>query len=192
MITEVSACTHKNARRNLIHKSQTLETTQMSTDNNKLCLICHGTPHSSENEQVTSITSSVEMSCRHTVEQNQTDTEESTSCNSMCITSKSKLNWWMMGQFSSVAQSCPTLCDPMNARPSCPSPTPRVHPNPCPLSQWCHPTISSSVVPLSSCPQSFAASGSIQMSQLFAWGGQSIGVSALASFLQWTPRAALL
>ena len=64
-------------------------------------------------------------------------------------------------QFSSVAQSCPTLCNPMNrknARPPCPSPTPRVHPNPRPLCRWCHPTISSSVVPFSSCPQSFPAS----------------------------------
>ena len=73
--------------------------------------------------------------------------------------------------------------EPQHARPSCPSATPGVHPNPCPLSQWCHPTISSSVVPFSSCPQSFTASGSFQMSQLFAWGGQSIGVSASASVL---------
>ena len=64
-----------------------------------------------------------------------------------------------------------------------PSPTPRVYPNSCPLSQWCHPTISSSVIPLSSCPQSFPASGSLQMSQLFASGGQSIGVSASTSVL---------
>ena len=67
------------------------------------------------------------------------------------------------------------------ARPPCPSPTPRVHPNPCPLCPWCHPTISSSVVPFSSCPQSFPASGSFQMSQLFISGGQSIGVSASTS-----------
>ena len=60
-----------------------------------------------------------------------------------------------------------------HARPPCPSPTPRVHPNPCPSSWWCHPTISSSVVPFSSCFQSFPASGSFQMSQLFASGGQS-------------------
>ena len=59
-----------------------------------------------------------------------------------------------------------------HARPPCPSPTPGVHPNPCPLSQWCRPTISSSVVPFSSCPQSFPASGSFPMSQLFASGGQ--------------------
>ena len=70
-----------------------------------------------------------------------------------------------------------------HARPPCPSPTPRVYSNSCPLSQWCHPTISSSVVPFSSCPQSFLTSGSFQMSQLFAWGGQSIGVSASTSVL---------
>ena len=70
-----------------------------------------------------------------------------------------------------------------HARPPCPSPTPRVHPNPCPLSQWCHPAISSSVVPVSSCSQSFSASGSFPMSQLFTSGGQSIGVSASVSVL---------
>ena len=71
----------------------------------------------------------------------------------------------------------------LHARPPCPSPTPGVHPNSCPLSQWCHPAISSSVVPFSSCPQSLPASESFPMSQLFTWGDQSIGVSALASFL---------
>ena len=70
-----------------------------------------------------------------------------------------------------------------HARPPCPSPTPRACSNPCPLSQWCHPTISSSVIPFSSCPQSFPASGSSQMSQLFVSDGQSIGVSASASVL---------
>ena len=90
-------------------------------------------------------------------------------------------NW----SFSSVAQSCPTLRphELQHARPPCASPTPRVHSDSCPSSQWCHPAISSSVVPFSSCPQSLPASGSFQMSQLFTWGGQSIGVSALASFL---------
>ena len=68
-------------------------------------------------------------------------------------------------------------------RRPCPSPIPRVYPNPCPSSQWCHATISSSVIPFSSCPQSFLASGTFQMSQLFPSGGQNIGVSALASFL---------
>ena len=66
---------------------------------------------------------------------------------------------------------------------SCPSPTPGVHSNSCPSSRWCHPAISSSVIPFSSCPQSLPASGSFPMSQLLAWGGQSIGVSALASVL---------
>ena len=77
-------------------------------------------------------------------------------------------------------------------RPPCPSPTPRVHPNPCLSSWWCHPIISSTVVPFSSCPQSFPASGSFQMSQLFTSGGQSIGFSASASVLSmntqdWCP-----
>ena len=96
-------------------------------------------------------------------------------------------------QFSSVTQSCLTLCDPMNcARPSCPSPTPRVYPNSCPLSRWCHLTISSSVVPFSSCSQSSPTSGSFQMSQLFTSGGQNIGVSASTSDLSmntqdWSP-----
>ena len=70
-----------------------------------------------------------------------------------------------------------------HARPPCPSPTPGVHSNSCPLSQWYHPAISSSVIPFSSCPQSIPESESFPMSQLFTWGGQSIGVSALASFL---------
>ena len=70
-----------------------------------------------------------------------------------------------------------------HARPPCPSPTPGVHSNSRPLSWWCHPAISSSVVPFSSCPQSLPASESFPMSQLFTWGGQSTGVSALASFL---------
>ena len=70
-----------------------------------------------------------------------------------------------------------------HARPPCPSTTPGAHPNPRPLSQWCHPTISSSVVPFSSCPQSFPASESFPMSHLFTSGGQSIGVLASASVL---------
>ena len=79
-----------------------------------------------------------------------------------------------------------------HTRPPCPSPTPGVHPNPCPLSQWCHPTISSSAVPFSSCPQSFPASGSFAVSQLFTSGSQSIGVSASTSGLpmntqDWSP-----
>ena len=96
-------------------------------------------------------------------------------------------------QFScSVVSNSLWPYESQHARPPCPSPTPGVHPNPRPLSQWCHPTISSSVVPFSSCPQSFPASWSFQMSQLFAWGGQSIGVSASASVLpmntqNWSP-----
>ena len=87
-------------------------------------------------------------------------------------------------QFSSVAQSCLTLWDPMNcSTPGLPSPTTGVYPNPCPLSRWCHPTISSPVIPFSSCPQSFPESGSFQMSQFFASGGQSIIISASASVL---------
>ena len=79
-----------------------------------------------------------------------------------------------------------------HARPPCPSPTPRVHSDSCPSSQWCHPAISSSVVPFSSCPQSLPVSESFPMSQHFAWGGQSTGVSTLASFLPkksqgWSP-----
>ena len=79
-----------------------------------------------------------------------------------------------------------------NARPPCPSPTPGVYSNSCPMSQWCHPTISSSVVPFSSCLQSFPASGSFPMSQFFTSDGQSIGVSASASVLpmniqDWSP-----
>ena len=70
-----------------------------------------------------------------------------------------------------------------HARPPCPSPTPGVHWESCPLSQWCHPAISSSVVPFSSCPQSLPASESFPMTQLFTWGGQRTGDSALASFL---------
>ena len=103
-----------------------------------------------------------------------------------------------MGSFSSVQFSCWVLSDslrphePQQARPPCPSPTPGVHPNLCPLSRWCHPTISSSVVPFSSCPQSFPASGSFPMSQLFASGGQSIRVPASTSVLpvntqDWSP-----
>ena len=91
--------------------------------------------------------------------------------------------------FSSVPFSRSVVSDSLrchesqHARPPCPSPTPGVYLNPCPLSWWCHPAISSSVVPFSSCPQSLPASGSFPVSQLFAWGGQSIGVSASISVL---------
>ena len=101
----------------------------------------------------------------------------------------------MVCQFSSVAQVMSDSLRPnksQHARPPCPSPTPRVHSDSCPSSQWCHPAISSSVVPFSSCPQSLPASESFPVNQLFAWGGQSTGVSALASFLPkksqgWSP-----
>ena len=82
--------------------------------------------------------------------------------------------------------------EPQHTRPPCPSPTSGVYSNSCPLSQWCHPIISSSVVPFSSCPQTFPASGSFQMNQLFTSGGQNIGVSASTTVLplstqDWSP-----
>ena len=100
---------------------------------------------------------------------------------------------------ASVSQfSCSVMSDSLrphesqHARPPSPSPTPGVYPNSCPLSRWCHPAIPSSVVPFSSCPQSLPASESFPMSQLFAWGGQSTGVSASPSVLpmntqDWSP-----
>ena len=102
---------------------------------------------------------------------------------------------WIAGRFftswttSSVQFSHSVLSDSLrphesqHARPPCPSPTPRVHANSRPSNRWCHPAISSSVVPFSSCPRSLPVSESFPMSQLFTWGGQSTGVSALASFL---------
>ena len=105
-------------------------------------------------------------------------------------------------QFSrSVVSNSLQPHEPQHARPPCPSPTPGVgdghqhthghqhHPYPCPSSRWCHPTISSSVVPFSSRPQSFWASGSFPVSQFFASGGQSIGVSASASVLPMNTQA---
>ena len=104
----------------------------------------------------------------------------------------------MYGQFSSVQFSHSVMSDSLrphelhHARPPCPLPTPGVHSDAHTLSQWCHPAISSSVVPFSSCPQSLPASESFPMSQLLTWGGQSIGVSASASVLPkksqgWSP-----
>ena len=103
-----------------------------------------------------------------------------------------------MPQFSSVRFSHSVVSNSLrphesqHARPPCPSPSPGVHSNSRPSSRWCHWAISSSVVSFSSCPQSLPTSGSFPMSQLFARGGQSIGVSALASFLPkksqgWSP-----
>ena len=87
-------------------------------------------------------------------------------------------------QFShSVVSSSLRPHESQHARPPCPSPTPGVHSDSHPSSQWCHPAVSSSVVPFSSCPQSFPASGSFQISQLFVSGGQSIGLSASTSVL---------
>ena len=97
------------------------------------------------------------------------------------------------GQFSrSVVSDSLQPHELQHARSPCPSPTPGVHPNSCALSWWCHPAISSSVIPFSSCSQSLPAWGSFPMSQLFAWGGQSTGVSASASILpmntqDWSP-----
>ena len=103
-------------------------------------------------------------------------------------------NCWGQAQFSSVTQSCQTLCDPMNcSTPGLPVYHQfRVHSSSCPLSRWYHPVISSSVVSFFSCPQSLPASGSFPVSQPFAWGGQSIGASASASVFpmntqDWSP-----
>ena len=104
----------------------------------------------------------------------------------------------LKGDISSVQFSRSVVPDSLRPResqhamPPSPSPTPRVHPNSCPSSRWCHPAISSSVIPFSFCPQSLPASGSFPMNQLYAWGGQSIGVSALASVFpmntqDWSP-----
>ena len=101
-------------------------------------------------------------------------------------------------QFSSVQFSRSVMSDSLrphesqHTRPPCPSPSPEVHSDSRPLSQWCHPAISSSVFPFSSCPQSLPASESFPLSQLFAWDGQNTVVSALASFLPkkfqgWSP-----
>ena len=97
--------------------------------------------------------------------------------------------WWCLLKHSSVQFSCSVVSDSLRphelqyARPPCPSPAPGVHSDSHPSSQWCHPAISSWVVPFSSCPQSLPASWSFPMSQLFTWGGQSTGVSALVSVL---------
>ena len=99
-----------------------------------------------------------------------------------------KVRWWGL-LLNLVRFSCSVVSNSLrphesqHARPPCPSPTCRVHSDSRPSSQWCHPAISSSVVSFSSCPQSLPASESFPMSHLFTWGGQSTGVSALASFL---------
>ena len=123
----------------------------------------------------------------------------------LCHRAKSCKQFWNVSTFlcfqvaiSSVQFSHSVVSDSLqphesqHARPPCPSPTPRVHSDSRPLSRWCHPVISSSVVPFSSCPQSLPASESFPMSQLFTWGGQSTGVSASALVLpmntqDWSP-----
>ena len=108
------------------------------------------------------------------------------------------IRWPSIFRFSSVQFSHSVVSDSLwphesqHSRPPCPSPTPGVHSDSCPSNQWCHPAISSSVIHFSACPQSLPASESFPMSQLFAWGGQSAGVSALVSFLpkksqDWSP-----
>ena len=96
---------------------------------------------------------------------------------------KTNIMWYSVQFSRSVMSDSLRPHESQHARPPCPSPTPRVHSDSHPSSQWCHPAISSSVVPFSSCPKSLPASESFPMSQLFTWGGQSTGVSALASFL---------
>ena len=109
------------------------------------------------------------------------------------ITKNTHSTSYMSVQFShSVVSDSLRPHESQHARPPCPSPTPGVHPDSRPLSQVCHPAISSSVVPFSSSPKSLPASESCPMSQIFTWGGQSTGVSALASFLPkksqgWSP-----
>ena len=120
-------------------------------------------------------------------------TELRTNLTPLCTSPILSSLFYCLIQFShSVMSDSLRLHGLQHAKPPCPSPTPRVHPNSCPLSWWCHPTVSSSVVPFSSCPQSFPASGSLQMSQLFTSGGQSFGVSASTSVLpvntqDWSP-----
>ena len=117
----------------------------------------------------------------------------SSAVNTVSVFHQTLLSSSVSVQFSrSVVSDSLRPHEPQHSRPPCPSPTPGVHPNSYPLSWWCHSAISSSVVPFSSCPQSLPASESFPMSQLFPWGGQSTGVSALASFLpkntqDWSP-----
>ena len=114
----------------------------------------------------------------------------------LCDMTSPNLSYYIDYQFSQFSRS--VMSDSLqphgleHTRPPCPSATPGVYSNSCPLNQWCHPTISSSVVPFSSCPQSFPKSGSFQESQFFKSGGQSVGVSASASVLpmniqDWSP-----
>ena len=134
--------------------------------------------------------------------------EELSAQNKKCRGLEQEGNWQAQGrnatsgkesydkpQFSSVHFSRSVVSDSLrphesqHARPPCPSPTPGIHSDSCPSNQWCHPAISSSVIPFSSCPQSLPATESFPVSQLFAWSGQSTRVSALASSFQRNPRA---
>ena len=115
-------------------------------------------------------------------------------CNSSCLLIISVMFTftYYSVQFSHSVMSNSLRPHELHTRPPCPSPTPGIHSNSCPLSRWCHPGISSSVIPFSSCPQSLPASESFPMSQLFASGGQNTGVSTLASVLSmntqdWSP-----
>ena len=113
----------------------------------------------------------------------------------ICESCSVMLEWVMfiLNQFSCLVVSDSSWPHGLqHAKPPCPSPTPGIYSNSCPLSRWCHPTISSSVVPFSSCPQSFPASGSFPLSQLFSSGGQNIGVLASTSVFpvntqDWSP-----
>ena len=115
-----------------------------------------------------------------------------------CMPRAESSTFWIFPMFSSVQFSHSDVSDSLqphglqHSRPPCPSPTPRVCLNSCPLSQWCHPTISSSVIPFSFRLQSSPASGSLPMSQFFASGGQSIGVSDSASVLPMKIRTDFL
>ena len=125
----------------------------------------------------------------------QEDSRSEISFISLCLEILPMLEYF---QFNSVHFSRSVMSDSLrphelqHTSPPCPSPTPRIHPNPCPSSRWYHPAISSSVVPFSSCTKSLPASASFPMSQLFAWGGQCIGVSDSKSVLpmntqDWSP-----
>ena len=105
---------------------------------------------------------------------------------SSCLGTMDRGTWWVFRSDQIIRSVMSDSLQPhesQHARPPYPSPTPGVHSDSCPSSRWCHPAVSSSVIPFSSCPQSLQASESFPMSQLFIWGSQSTGVSALATFL---------
>ena len=112
----------------------------------------------------------------------------------MKMATNNRWHWFSSVQFSSVTQSCPTLWshESQHARPPCPSQIPRVYSNSCPLSWWCHPAISSSVIPFFTCAQSLQASGSFPMSQLFHEVAKVLEFQLQHQSFQWTPRTDLL